>query len=120
MDSVANEGSLVGCFYQQGAYNVAGSKVLTNYQQMYTSGANANCSTVCINQSYNFYGVVNTGTGNNVDCYCGNTLNYVTVLNLGSGAAPDNNCVTCVGGPAAAGECGVESSSTVAIFAKAF
>jgi len=33
-----------------------------------------------------------------VDCYCGVTLSFVTILNVGSGAAPDNNCFTCVGG----------------------
>ena len=85
----------VGCFYQTGASTSTSGKVLTNYQKTYTSGANLNCSVVCNNQNFNYYGLVNTGTSTNVDGYCGDTLNFVTVLNLGSGAAPDNNCVLC-------------------------
>ena len=95
-------------------------KVLSTYRATYSSGANANCSVLASNQNINFYGLVNTGTGTNVDCYVGDVLNFVTILNLGSGAAPDNNYALCAGGPAPAGECGVASSSTVAIFARAF
>ena len=110
----------VSCFYQTGTSGSTAQKVLNVYQTTYTSSANKQCGTLCNNQLFNFYGVVNTGTGNNVDCYCGDTLNYVTILNLGSGLAPDNNCGLCNGGPAPAGECGIYSSSTVAIFARAF
>ena len=109
----------VGCFYQSGASSSTVGKVLSTFQQTYTIGGNTNCSKTCNSQNYNFYGVVNTPT-TTVDCYCGDTLNFISIANLGTGAAPDNNCVLCVGGPAPAGECGVELSSVVAIFARAF
>lgn len=112
--------SPVGCYYQQYASSTTSSKVLSSFQRTYTSGANLGCSVLCNNQNFNFYGLVNTGTGTNVDCYCGDTLNYVTILSLGSGAAPNNNCGLCPGGPAPSGECGILSSNTVAIFARAF
>ena len=110
----------LGCFYQQGAATSTSGKVLKAYQQTYTTGANVGCASVCNNLNANFYGVVTTRTGNNTDCYCGDALNFVTIVNLGSGAAPDNNCNACGGEPPPAGECGMLASNTVAIFAKAF
>ena len=39
---------------------------------------NSRCSTLCQAQSYIFFGTVNSGSVN-ADCYCGNTLTYVTI-----------------------------------------
>lgn len=110
----------MGCYYQQGAATLSASKVLNKFQQTYTTGANLGCSTLCTNQIYNFYGVTDTGTGTNIDCYCGDTLSLVTIVGLGSGAATENNCALCLGGPVPAGDCGSIASSTVAIYARAF
>ena len=96
-------------------------RVLSTYQVTYATNANNQCAVVCNTGAYNFFGIVNTNiTTAGVDCYCGNTLKYVTVLGLGTGIAPDNNCATCIGGPAPAGDCGIQTSSTVAIYARAF
>ena len=109
----------LGCFYQLGTSSTPTTgKVLSNFIATYPTSGNTQCSTYCNSQNNNFYGVTNTGTS--VDCYCGDTLQYVTILNLGSGMAPDNNCGTCFGGPAPAGECGIETSYTVAIYARAY
>ena len=109
----------LGCFYQTGTSSTPTTgKVLSNFIAAYTTSGNTQCSAYCNSQNNNFYGVTNTGTS--VDCYCGDTLQFVTILNLGSGMAPDNNCGTCYGGPAPAGECGVETSYTVAIYARAY
>ena len=109
----------LGCFYQLGTSSTPTTgKVLSNFIATYTTSGNTQCSTYCNSQNNNFYGVTNTGTS--VDCYCGDTLQYVTILNLGAGMAPDNNCGTCFGGPAPAGECGIETSYTVAIYARAY
>lgn len=109
----------LGCFYQTGTSSTPNTgKVLSNFIATYTTSGNIQCSTYCNSQNNNFYGVTNTGTS--VDCYCGDTLQFVTILNLGSGMAPDNNCGTCYGGPAPAGECGVLTSYTVAIYARAY
>ncbi|KAK0513497.1 hypothetical protein JMJ35_004483 [Cladonia borealis] len=109
----------LGCFYQTGTSSTPTTgKVLSNYITTYTTSGNLQCSAYCNSQNNNFYGVTNTGTS--VDCYCGDTLQFVTILNLGSGMAPDNNCGTCFGGPAPAGECGIVTSFTVAIYARAF
>ena len=48
------------------------------------------------------------------------SLSLFLSLDLGFGKAPDNNCGTCYGGSAPAGECGVVTSSTVAIYARAY
>ena len=93
-------------------------KALRNFVATYNTSGNVQCSTYCNSQNNIFYGVTNTASS--VDCYCGDTLQFVTILNLGSGMAPDNNCGTCYGGPAPAGECGVVTSSTVAIYARAY
>ena len=109
----------LGCFYQSGTSSTPTTgKVLSNFITTYTTSGNTQCSTYCNLRSNNFYGVTNTGTS--VDCYCGDTLQYVTILNLGAGMAPDNNCGTCFGGPSPAGECGIETSNTVAIYARAY
>ena len=109
----------LGCFYQTGTSSTPTTgKVLSNFIATYTTSGNTQCSAYCNLQNNNFYGVTNTGTS--VDCYCGDTLQFVTILNLGSGMAPDNNCGTCYGGPAPAGECGIETSYTVAIYARAY
>lgn len=107
----------LGCFYQ------GSSKILSNYQQNYPTSINNQCSVVCNAQGYNFFGTVFLGglvvaAG---ECYCGNALNYVAVLNLGIGPAPDNNCPPCPGsGLAPLGACGFATMSTVAIYARAF
>ena len=109
----------LGCFYQTGTSSTPTiGKVLSNYITTYTTSGNIQCSTYCNSQNNNFYGVTNTGSS--VDCYCGDTLQFVTIINLGAGRAPDNNCGTCYGGPAPAGECGVVTSFTVAIYARAY
>ena len=109
----------LGCFYQMGTSSTPNTgKVLRNFVATYNTSGNVQCSTYCNSQNNIFYGVTNTASS--VDCYCGDTLQFVTILNLGSGMAPDNNCGTCYGGPAPAGECGVVTSSTVAIYARAY
>lgn len=60
-----------------GASSTSTGKVLTNFMYTYTSSGNAQCSVVCNNQNFNFYGTVNVGT-TSVDCYCGDTLNFVS------------------------------------------
>lgn len=109
----------LGCFFQAGTSSTPTvGKVLNNFIATYTTSGNVQCSTYCNSQNNNFYGVTNTGSS--VDCYCGDTLQYVTIANLGAGMAPGNNCGTCYGGPAPAGECGVVTSFTVAIYARAY
>ena len=109
----------LSCFYQSGSPTVTSGRVLATYIASFTANANLQCSVVCNAQVYNFFGTVNSNA-TSVDCYCGNTLNYVTIVSLGSGIAPDNNCASCSGGPAPPGECGVITSSTVAIYSRAF
>ncbi|KAL2043931.1 hypothetical protein N7G274_003451 [Stereocaulon virgatum] len=111
--------SFVSCFYQTGTSSSSSGKVLSNFIATYTSNANFQCAAACNSLNNNFYAVTNVGTVS-VDCYCGDVLSFVTVVGLGSGLAPDNNCGTCVGGPAPAGECGIQSSSTVAVYARAY
>ena len=117
--------ALLAFFYQNGSPITATGRVLTTYINTFTASAsasaNAQCSVICNTQAYNFFGTVNTNLSTpSVDCYCGNTLNYVTVIGLGSGMAPDNNCSPCNGGPKPPGDCGVATSNTVAIYARAF
>lgn len=109
----------LGCFLQTGTSSTSTGKVLTNFIATYTTSGNAQCSAYCNSVNFNFYGTVNVGT-TSVDCYCGDVLNLVSITGLGVGATTDNNCGLCVNGPAPAGECGIQSSSTVAIFARAF
>ena len=110
----------LGCFYQSGTSSSTSGKVLSTFITSYSTRANTQCSNVCNSQLYNFYGTVSTGSA--TDCYCGNIVNYVTVLGLGNGRAPENNCGGCPGGggPAPAGYCGIATSSTVAIFAHGY
>ena len=108
--------SWLGCFYQTGLPSVSTGKVLSSFQTTYTTNINAQCSAACLALGTTFFGTVNNGTTSG-DCYCGNTLNYVTVTSLTNGQAPDNNCALCNSG---GGECGIYTSNTIAIFSKAF
>ena len=80
-------------------------KALSTFQQTYATLGASKCSQTCVTGSYIFMGIVNSGTG--VDCWCGNTISYVTssagVLGIGtvSGEAGENNCYACQGGAAA-------------------
>lgn len=113
--------SYLGCYYQSGPSTSGSGKVLANFQRTFTTSANVGCAALCSSQNFVFYGVVNGATGGaGVDCYCGDQLNYVTIIGLGNGMAPNNNCNLCTGGPPPVGECGLFSSSTVAIYAKGF
>lgn len=105
----------LGCYYQSST-----SKVLSTFQTSYSVGINTQCSVVCNTQKFNFFGTVYNAATSTGECYCGNTINSVTVLNLGNGAAKDDNCPPCGGGPVPPGSCGLVSSSTVAIYARAF
>ena len=98
--------------YQTGTSAVTSGRVLATYIHTFSSSGNSQCRSVCHSLNVNFYGTVNVGTTTPmVDCYCGDTLNLGTVPNLGNGAAPDDNCVTCNGKPSPAGEFGVQTSS---------
>ena len=108
--------SYLGCFYQTGLPSITTGKVLSSFQTTYTTNINAQCSATCLALGTTFFGTVNNGTTSG-DCYCGNTLNYVTVTSLMNGQAPDNNCAQCNSG---GGECGIYTSNTIAIFSKAF
>lgn len=81
-----------------------------------------------------YFGTVNNGAGSG-DCepfycsfgsscvllivpgYCGNVTAAVTVAGLGSGATSNNNCGACNVG---AGQCGIPTSNTIAIYARSF
>ena len=67
----------MGCFFQSGASSTSTGKVLTSFIQTYTTSGNVQCSAVCNSQNFDFYGTVNVGT-TSVDCYCGDTLNFVS------------------------------------------
>lgn len=105
----------LGCYYQS-----ATAKVLSNFQQTFNASINAQCSVICNTLKFNFFATVYNALTSSGDCYCGNILNLVTVLNLGSGAAKDDNCAPCGGGPTPPGACGITTSSTVAVYARAF
>ncbi|KAK4697255.1 hypothetical protein P7C71_g787, partial [Lecanoromycetidae sp. Uapishka_2] len=111
----------LGCFYQAGtSATPTTNKVLSGgFINTYTTYGDSNCSLQAKTLSNNYYGVTNVAAAS-VDCYCGDTLSAVTVVGLGTGMASDTNCFTCVGGPSPAGVCGLESSSTIAIYARAF
>ena len=106
----------IGCFYQSGTTTTTTGKVLSNFEAVYTGSANTQCATICLAGSFTFFGVVNNGTTSG-DCYCGNSLNYVTVSLLGTGQAPDNNCYLCNYGY---GECGNYTASTIGVYARSF
>ena len=117
LDSLDTLTSLLsGCFYQTGTTTTSTGKVLSNYINTYSGNANAQCSTFCLGGGYTFFGTVNNGT-TTADCYCGNTLNYVSASVVDTGQAPDNDCALCNYGY---GECGVYASTTVAIFVRSF
>lgn len=106
--------AFLACFYQTGSSTNTLGRVLSSYINTFTASANAQCSVICNTQAYNFFGTVNTNTTTpGVDCYCGNTLNFVTAAGLGSGMAPDNNCAPCYGGPQPPRDCGVLTSTVV-------
>ena len=77
LSSFANPFVPVGCFYQLGASSTSTGKVLSSFIQTYTTAGNIQCSVVCNSQNFNFYGTVNVGA-TSVDCYCGDTLNFVS------------------------------------------
>jgi len=109
--------AFLACFYQTGRSTNTLGLVLSSNINTFTASANAQCSVICNTQAYNFFGSQHE---HGVDFYCGNTLNFVTAAGLGSGMAPDNNCAPLHGGPQPPGDCGVLTSSTVAIYARAF
>ena len=77
---LANYVAPVGCFYQLGGSSTSTGKVLNTFIQTYTTSGNAQCSIVCNSQNFNFYGTVNVGptSTTSVDCYCGDTLSFVS------------------------------------------
>ncbi|KAI4721021.1 hypothetical protein E4T48_02637 [Aureobasidium sp. EXF-10727] len=116
----------LGCYVQTGSSTVTTGRALPAFQATYTSQANSRCSSVCLSLNYVYFGTVNQGTAS-VDCWCGNSITYVTVqsglLSGTTGEAGENNCYLCNGGSVAGGvpgACGNSSVSTIAIFARSF
>lgn len=105
----------LGCYY-----HTSSARVLSYFQQTFTVSINAQCSELCNTLKYNFFATVYNAATSSGDCYCGNTLNLVALLNLGTGAAKDDNCAPCGGGPNPPGACGIATSSTAAVYARAF
>jgi len=71
--------SYLGCYVQTGTPSGSSGRALPAYQNTYTTYGNSKCSATCMGQNYIFFGTVNNSTaGGGADCWCGNTLTYVT------------------------------------------
>jgi hypothetical protein len=138
----------LGCYVQTGSSTVNTGRALTSYQGTFTGQVDSRCSNTCLTLNYVYFGTVNQGT-TSADCWCGNSINYVTI-NSGllsgttgeagevcllilcdliestftdEGVYKQNNCYLCNGGSlpgGVPGACGNGSTSTIAIFARSF
>jgi len=108
--------AFLACFYQTGSSTNTLGRVLSSYINTFTASANAQCSVICNTQAYNFLGNQHE---HGVDCYCGNMLNFVTAAGLGSVWRRTITVRRVMGDPSPR-ETGVLTSSTVAIYARAF
>ncbi|KXS96656.1 hypothetical protein AC578_6919, partial [Pseudocercospora eumusae] len=70
----------LGCYVQTGTRSGTGGLALQNWQATYATNANYQCATRCLTNNFIYYGVVNTTPGPpvEVDCWCGNSITYVT------------------------------------------
>lgn len=92
----------LSCYVHMASSTGTSGKALSTFEQTYATLGASKCSQTCVTGSYIFMDIVNSGKS--VDCWCGNTISYVTssagVLGIGtvSGEAGENNCYACQGG----------------------